>query len=55
MLYAAFVFFATALLMVGLNVANFKFAHGGGPTVLLLIVMGLAALAAKAVAIQRHH
>ena len=55
MLYAALIFFGASILMVCLDVAGFRFAHGAGPTATLLMLVGLASLAAKTVIVNWHH
>ncbi len=54
MLYAALIFFSASILMVCLDLAGYRFAHGAGPTATLLMLVGLASVAAKAVIVSWH-
>jgi hypothetical protein len=55
MLYAAVILFGASMLMVCLDLAGFRFAHGAGPTATLLMLVGLASLAAKAIVVNWRH
>jgi hypothetical protein len=55
MFYAALAFFGAAFLMTCLDAAGVRFAHGGGPAATVLAMMGVATLAAKAIALRWSH
>ena len=55
MFYAASGLFAASIVMVCLDLAGVRFAHGAGPTATILALIGLGVLVAKTVGTYRHH
>ena len=55
MSYLALSSFVLAAILIGLDVAGFRFAHGAGGMANILLLVCMAFVAAKGVSIYRHH
>ena len=55
MLYAALSSFVLATVLIGLDVAGVRFAHGAGVMANVLLLVCMASVAAKGVSVYRHH
>jgi hypothetical protein len=54
MLYLALCSFVLATVVVGLDFAGVRFAHGAGVTANVLLLASMAFLAAKGISVYRH-
>jgi hypothetical protein len=55
MMYIAAVLFALAVAVMGLDLAGVRWAHGGGVTGNILLVIALVLFVVKDIRILRHH
>ena len=55
MLYLALSSFVVAVVLIGLDIAGVRFAHGAGVTANILLAVSMAALVAKGLSAYRHH
>jgi hypothetical protein len=55
MLYLALSSFVLAVVMIGLDIAGVRFAHGAGVTANILLLVSVASLVAKGLSSYRHH
>ena len=55
MLYLALSSFVLAVVMLGLDLAGVRFAHGAGVTANILLMVSMASLVVKGLSEYRHH
>ena len=55
MLYLALCSFVLATVVIGLDVAGVRFAHGAGLMANVLLLVCMAFAAAKGISVYRHH
>lgn len=54
MLYVALILLVVATAIIGMDLANLRFAHGAGPAASVLLLLALVVLIAK-LAVPRQH